>query len=230
MKCRIELSLCLCLFLTFSGLASGQAAEQFRTLVVNDYSGKVALLEMGDKTYIELRRLAEVAHGSIAYEGSRVILTLPGAAASAPASTVKSEEPNASALTRDFIKAGIEEISLMREWASTLANAIQNGYPVNESWVASYRSRAQSGLGLVSAAVSSDGDRNGFQLLQKEFDAVQEWSSKLLEARTSMNAAKYALSPAALQNDPLSQKIVTCGRYLGQMLAGGVFQDDPSCH
>ena len=87
MKCRIELSLCLCLFLTFSGPASGQAAEQFRTLVVNDYSGKVALLEMGDKTYIELRRLAEVAHGSIAYEGSRVILTLPGAAASAPASS-----------------------------------------------------------------------------------------------------------------------------------------------
>jgi len=211
-------------------MASGQAAEQFRTLVVNGHSGKAALLEMGDKTYIEVRQLAQIAHGSISYEGDQVILTLPGSAASAPNSAGKSEEPKSSALTRNFVKAGIEEISLMREWATTLANAIQNGYPVNESWVASYRARAQNGLGMASAAVSSEADRNGFQLLQNEFDAVQEWSNKLLEARTSMNAAKYALSPTALQNDPLSQKIITCGRFLGQMLAGGVYQDDPSCH
>jgi hypothetical protein len=45
-----------------------------------------------------------------------------------------------------------------------------------------------------------------------------------------MNAAKYALSPSELHNDPLSQKIVSCGHFLGQMLASGDFQDDPSCH
>lgn len=230
MRPKIESILHLCLLLALSGVTSGQVTEQFRTLVVNEYSEKVVLLEMGDKTYIELRQLAQIAHGSVAYEGSQVILTLPRATASTPSPTAKSEEPQASALTRDFMKAGIEEISLMREWASTLANAIQNGYPVSESWVASYRSRAQNGLGMASAAVSSDADRNGFQLLKSEFDAVQEWSNKLLEARKSMDAAKYALSPTALQNDPLSQKIITCGRFLGQMLAGGVFQDDSSCH
>jgi hypothetical protein len=67
------------------------------------------------------------------------------------------------------------------------------------------------------------------ELLRKEFDWVQEWSNKLLEARKSMNAAKYALSPNELHNDPLSQKIVSCGHFLGQMLASGDFQDDPSC-
>lgn len=226
MKFGIKSSLCF--FLAFCGLTSGQGAEHFRTLVVNDYSGKVVLVEMGDKTYIELRQLVQIAHGSVAYEGNQVIVTLP--AASGSASAAKSDESKASTLTRDFIKAGIEEISLMREWGSTLANAIQNGYPVTDSWVSSYRSRAQSGLGIASAAVSNDADRNGFQLLQSEFDAVQEWSNKLLESRKSMNAANYAMSSTALQNDPLSQKIVTCGRFLGQMLAGGAFQDDPSCH
>jgi hypothetical protein len=59
---------------------------------------------------------------------------------------------------------------------------------------------------------------------------VQAWSNKLLEERKSMNAAKYALSPDALKNDPLSQKIVSCAHFLGQMLISGNFQDDHSCH
>jgi len=230
MESKVRSNLCLCLLLAFSGLTSAQVAEHFRTLVVNDYSGKVALLEMGDKTYIELRQLVQIAHGSISYEGNQVIVTLPGAPAGTSTRGMKSEDSKASTLTRDFMKAGIEEISLMREWASTLANAIQNGYPVTESWVASYRSRAQSGLGMASAAASNDADRSGFQLLQSEFNAVQEWSNKLLESRKSMNAANYALSSTALQNDPLSRKILTCGHFLSQMLANGAFQDDPSCH
>lgn len=230
MKSKIKSRLSLFIFLVFSEFALGQAQEHFRRLVVNDYSGNVALLEMGDKTYVELRQLVQIAHGSISYEGNQVMVIVPGAAGSTSAGAAKLEEPKGAALSREFIKAGIEEISLMREWGSTLANAIQNGYPVNESWVASYRSRAQSGLGMASAAASNDADRNVFQLLQNEFNAVQEWSNKLLESRKSMNAANYALSSMALQNDPLSQKIVTCGHFLSQMLAGGVVQDDPSCH
>jgi hypothetical protein len=83
---------------------------------------------------------------------------------------------------------------------------------------------------MASTAVSSDADRDAFQLLNHEFDAVQEWSNKLLEARKSMDTAKYSVSPTALQNDPLSQKIVSCGRFLGQMLVSGNFQDEASCH
>jgi hypothetical protein len=83
---------------------------------------------------------------------------------------------------------------------------------------------------MASSAVSTDADRNALGLLRHEFESVQEWSNKLLEARKSMNAAKYALSPSELHNDPLSQKIVSCGHFLGQMLASGDFQDDPSCH
>jgi len=45
-----------------------------------------------------------------------------------------------------------------------------------------------------------------------------------------MNAAQYAMSPSALRDDPLSQKIVACGWFLAPMLASGNIQDDPSCH
>ena len=229
MRSSIEIAISLLVILLSAGTASAQAGAQLRTLVVNDHSGKVALLQMDDKTYIDLKRLVQIADGSIDYQGNQIVVTVPGPAANSPAAT-EPEGSNSPGLTRDFRKAGIEGISLMREWASNLANAIQNGYPVSENWVSGYRARAQNAVAIAAAAATSDDDRNGHQLLNHEFEAVQDWSNKLLEARKSMNAAKYAMSATALQNDPLSQKIVACGRFLGQMLAGGTFQDDPSCH
>lgn len=124
----------------------------------------------------------------------------------------------------------METIALMREWASPLAYAIQNGYPVTENWVANYREQAAHGLRLASVAATTDADRGALQLLTNEFEAVREWSNKLVEARKSMNTGQYSVSANALRDDPLSQKIVACGRFLAPMLASGNIQDDPSCH
>ena len=79
-------------------------------------------------------------------------------------------------------------------------------------------------------AATTDADRHALQLLTNEFDAVRQWSDKLVEARKSMNTGQYAMSASALRDDPLSQKIVACGRFLAPMLASGNIQDDPSCH
>ncbi|HXJ86659.1 MAG TPA: hypothetical protein VMS18_07575 [Candidatus Binatia bacterium] len=222
--------LCTGVFLLVSVVTSAQVGEQFRTLVINDKSGKVAVLQMGDKTYIDLKRLVQIADGSISYEGNRIILDVSCESALAPASTPETDQASSTLLSREFMKAAIEEISLMREWASTLANAIQNGYPISESSVADYRAQAQSGLAMASTSVSTDADHSGLQLLNSEFEHVQAWSNKLMEARKSMDTAKYAISPDTLRNDPVSQKIVSCGRFLAQMLVSGHFQDDPSCH
>ena len=211
-------------------MTSAQTSEEFWTLVINDQSGEVAISKVGDKAYIDVRRLAQIARGSISFEGNRLVLDVPCSSNLTEARQSGSEQATDSRLSGEFTKAAIEEISLMREWASTLANAIQNGYPVTESWVANYRARAQSGLDTTSAAASTDADRKAFQLLHTEFGAVQGWSAKLLEARKSLGAANYALSPGSLQNDPLSKKIVSCAHFLGQMLASSSFQDDPTCH
>jgi hypothetical protein len=225
-----NLEFLIVVILAFSRVTtSAQTGEESRTLVINDHSGKVAVLKMEDKTYIDLQRLVQIGDGSISYEGNRIVLTISCTETNSSAVLAETERTPATQLSREFAKAAIEEISLMREWASTLANAIQNGYPVTDNWVTNYRAQAQGGLAIASSAVSTDGDRNGLELLRKEFESVREWSNKLLEARKSMNAAKYALSPSELHNDPLSQKIVSCGHFLGQMMASGNFQDDPSC-
>ena len=63
-----------------------------------------------------------------------------------------------------------------------------------------------------------------------EFDAVSAWSNQLVEAKKRMDVGKYATSPGALREDPASQKIIGCGRFLATMIASSEYRDDPSCH
>lgn len=206
-----------------------QVRQDNRNIVVNGKSGDMAVLEVNGRTYVDVETLTRIAHGSVMFQGNRILLDLP--AAPGERGTLESNpEKSQSRFSQAFVKAAIEEITLMHEWASLLANAIQNGYPVTETWVAGYQQKAESGLRADSASVSTEADRNALQLLTNEFDAVRQWSSTLIDARKSMSTANYALSKDALQNDPLSRKIIACSHFLGPMLASGIFQDDASCH
>ena len=207
-----------------------QIAIQNKSVVVNGRSGNVSVLLLSGRTFVDLQELASVSSGALTAQGGQLIVNLPSASeSSSPSAPLATEQTDTTALSREFMKAGIEEINLLREWASPLANAIQNGYPISDAWVATYRGKATNGLHLASAAVSTSGDQNAYQLLSKEFNAVSGWSEHLVEAFKSMNAAQYSTSDTALREDPMSQKIVSCAHSLASMLANGVFQDDGSC-
>lgn len=225
-----SLAMSLVLLLTGSIVAQGNSPS--RTLVVNGRTAQAGVVQINGRDYVDLQVLASITNGSLGFQGERIILTLPlsDLGASAPAPAIPPELPTEAGFSQNFMKAGIEEIALMREWASPLSYAIQNGYPITEQWVAGYREGAANGLRLASVAAKTEAERKALQLLSNEFESVREWSSKLVEARKSMDTAKYALSAGALQNDPLSQKIIACGRFLGSMLGSGTFEDNPSCH
>lgn len=231
MRDKLRGAAALLLVLAFSsGIISAQTKQQIQTLVVNGISGQAAVVQMEGRAYVDVAALAHIANASLSFQPNRILLTFPPTASNTPAVAAPPDHGDDTGLTRDFMKAGIEAIALMREWASPLASAIRNGYPLTEDWVAGYRDAAAQGLSMASVAASSDADRNALQLLSNEFAAVKEWSSKLVEARKSMDTAKYAVSPDALREDPLSQKIITCGHFLASMLGSASFQDDPSCH
>jgi hypothetical protein len=205
--------------------------QQSKSIVINGRSAKNGVIMTEGKTYVDVDTLARLTNGSVSYQGNNVVLNLPELARhSVAADPIPNQQQNTTALSREFMKAGIEEINLLREWASPVANAIQNGYPIAENWVTAYKGNAANGLHLASANVSTSADRDAYELLANEFEAVSQWSASLLEARKSMNAAQYAASPDALKADPLSQKITTCGHFLSSMLASGSYQDDGSCH
>jgi hypothetical protein len=218
-----------------SSVALGQSKPQPRTVIVNGQSGQADIIDRNGRSFVDVSALASVGKGSVSFSGPDIVLELParasGTATARPAeSAAVSHPPDSSALSQEFMKAGIEEIARLREWATALASAIRGGYGISDEWVNGYRDEASHSLQLASATASTDGDRNAVQLLHRGFDLVQQWSDHLVSARKAMDTAKYTVSPDALRDDPLSQKVLTCGRFVTQMLGSGTFQDDASCH
>jgi hypothetical protein len=221
--------------LIMSGLAPAQSGQQQkRAVVVNGNAGEATVYRFKGHRYIELEALARIANGSVTFQGNRIILTLPGPTASSAAVATPNtdqEQPEADPrFSKAFASAGIQALATIKQWRSTLAYAVQRGVPGDGSRTFILRDKAADGVRLASAAASTDSDKNGSQLLTNHFNNVQAWTSKLIDSRKSMGTANLSMSPNALNDDPLYQKIDTCSAFLGKTFAGGAFQDDPSCH
>src|SRR6266480_1635547 len=185
---RMRERVCLLLLtLLMYGISSAQVRPQNRNLVVNGKSGEAAVVQINSRTYVDLETLVRIANGSLGFQGSQITLVLPGSEASSAASPEPERTASNVGLTRNFMIAGIETIAQMREWASTMANAIQHGYGVTEGWAADYREKAAYSLRQASASASTDADRSALQLLTNEFESVEAWSNELIEAKKSMD-------------------------------------------
>lgn len=222
----------LCALLLASAMSFGQGQQQSTTLAVNGKSGQVPAIQTNGRTYIDVEALARIANGSISFSDNGISLTIPpSSSASAPAASADtSSATDDSSLSRGFMKAGIEETSLLREWGAAVAYAIQNGYPIQEAWAANYQQKAAQGLSMAEVAATTPGDKNALQLLSSEYHGVRDWSDHLVKASKSMNTAKYSMSPGSLRDEPQSQKLIACWQSLTSMLSSGSFQDDGSCN
>jgi hypothetical protein len=212
--------------LAFPAAGWSQAGQKSGTLLINGQAGQAPVLQLNGRSYVDIETLARLINGSLSFKGNQITLTLPGSTSDAPAASAADSQPANPGFSKDFMKAGIEEMSVIREWRSALVSAIQNGYPVTDDFVAAYRGQASTSLGLASVAISTDSDRSAFRLLSQEFDNMQKLSNKILAARKNMNY----ISPDAITGDPLLQKILNCARSLASMAASGQFQDDGSCN
>jgi hypothetical protein len=226
----------LVVLLIMPGPALSQTAQQSATLTVNGHSGEAPVIQASGRSYVDVEALARITNGSLRFNGNQMILTLPaptrgarmtvpttGPAARQAAASPESSQPGFS---KAFLKAGIEAMAEVREWRSALESAVQYGFPPGDTWVNRYSGSAATSISLASAAASTNDDRQGFQLLNNEFNNMQKLSSQMLSRRKNMNY----IPPDALQNDPVDQKILACARALQAMAAAGQFQDDASCH
>jgi hypothetical protein len=206
-------------------LALSEAAQESRTLTVNGQPGQVSVVQMNGHSYVDLEALARIANGSLSFNGNQITLTLPSAPSTAAAHPSASPTPD-TALSKDFLKAGIEAMSLVREWHSALASAIQNGFPIAADWLTPYRNRAATALRLASVAASTDSDQNAYRLLSNELENMKALSNQYVAKRQSL----AYIAPDALANDPLNLKVVNCGHSLAAMAANGQFADEGTCH
>ena len=208
--------------LVVPGMVLSQGMEESRSLIINGQAGQAPVVRMQGKSYVELEALARLTHGSLSFNGSQVTLTLAGSGANT-ATTVAGEK---SEFSREFLRAGIEEMAMIREWRTALTNAVQNGFPIGDDWMAIYREPALRNLRLAAVAASTDPDRSAYQLLSNEYDNMKKLSDRFVAAHTAQNY----MPPDSLKSDPLNEQILSCARSLAAMAASGKFVDDGSCH
>ncbi|HWY58620.1 MAG TPA: hypothetical protein VNZ03_29420 [Terriglobales bacterium] len=209
-----------------SRLTWPQNVKQNLIFIVSGQPGQAPIFQINGRSYVDIEEVARLTNGSLGFQADQVTLKLPPAAAGLSSTNVTAAQPAGSEFSTEFLKAGIEEMAVIREWRSGLINALQNGYPVTDQFVSGHQSQAATNLRLASVAVSTDSDRSAFQLLSNEFDNIQKLSNKIRAARKNMNY----ISPDALKGNPLDQQILSCARSLAAMAASGQFHDDGSCN
>jgi len=214
----------LILVLVLVSLADAQL--QTRTLTINGHSGKVTIYKVQGKSFIDLETLVRTANGTVSFKGDEIILTFPGAVAASAAPT---SSPQSEGMSKGFMSAAVQGLALIKNWQTTMADAIQRGVPGDGSRLVVLHDRAAEGLRLAQVQAHNSSDEGALQLLTNHFNQVDSWKRRLVDARRSMSTANYSASPDALQNDPEYQKIVSCSQFLATMLPSGEYQDNASC-
>ena len=198
------------------------------TLGINGQPGQATVIQVDGRSYVELESLARLANGSLDFSGSQIMLWLPGKprGSAPPAPAPKADKIDQSQLSKEFLRAGIEETTSLREWRSVLQAVVQNSYPISAEWMSSYSSNAQRNLRMMELAATTDADRSTLQLVRNLTSKMQQLSDKIIATRQNVSY----IDPAMLDNDALNQQIMACGHSLTAMAAAGTFEDDGSCH
>ncbi len=125
-----------------------------------------------------------------------------------------------------FLRAGIEAMTVIREWRIAIANPIQNNYPLDEQKILALKRSAESKTALASAAATKDADRSGLLLLANELKMMQEMSGKYLDLHRNLTY----IGSDAVAEDSVNQQILACATGLSAIAASGIFQDVAECH
>ena len=200
---------------------SSQTPQTSSTLTITGHAGEAQILQVGGKSYVEIETLARMTQGTLSFNATKTTLTLASSAADAQAPP----PPAKTGFSMTFVQAGIEEMSLIREWRSAIFNAVQSNVPVSEDWVFRHHRLAEKNLSLTSAAASTDDDRSALPLLSAEFDNMQKLSEQYMVLRKKSAFISPDYIDAALE-----EQILTCARNFVSMTESHEFQDQASCH
>jgi hypothetical protein len=199
-------------------------AQQTSALLIEGPQGQTRVIQVQGKDYVEVDELARITGGSLRFVGNQIILTLPGSGDTS-SQAVQSTPTPPVALSRPFLRAGIETMREILEWHAALKTAIERGYPLSDEWIGNFRRQIQSSLKNTEAMASTDMDQKAFPLLTNEFNTVNALTDKYLKITVSRDY----LAPDSLNSDPLNQKLLACWQSLASMASSNQFVDDGSC-
>lgn len=196
-------------------------AKKGSTLIIAGYPGEAQLVEINGKSYVDLQTLALITKGTLSFKPNQTILTLRPPVAEAP----PPPPPPKPGLSRAFTQAGIEELSVIREWRTQIVNAVQTNTPIDGDSIAARHRLAEKNLSLAAAAVSTDDDRSAYPLLVAELNNMQ----KLSDAYFTLRSQAAFISPESFGNSALEEQILSCAQGFTSMTESHEFQDQAAC-
>jgi hypothetical protein len=217
-----------CTMLTILGLTASQSMRSTRSVSINGNIGQATVYQIDGKNLIGIEDLAQIARGSVSYEGDQINLSLPASERVDPGSS--STAGTTKKLSPEFMGASLHALGVIEDWSSKLAFAAQKGTPGDGSQVVVLRDRAAAAMRPATATAASEADRDALQLLTNYFNTVSAWSDKLVEERKRMDTAKYSISEGAIEKDETYQKITACNKFLSSMLSAGALQEGHVCY
>lgn len=223
---RLAVPLAPAVLLALPLAVGAQASQQAGSLIIAGQPDQATLLRINGKLYVDVESLARITHGSLRFQGNQTILTIPQLAGSSGGTVTATPASKPPQLSEAFLAAEIESLTQIREWRVALVNAVQNNYPVTDSWVGKLHRSAESKLQLATAAATTELDQQALVLLSNEFASMKQMSDQFLEMQTKVNY----ISPDSFENNAQDQKILSCERALASMAATKQFQDETSCH
>jgi len=198
-------------------------AQQTSSLAIDGQQGQAKVIQVEGKNYVSVDGLARITGGSIRFVGNQILLSLPAAGSnSAPQ---QQPPPSPQGFSKQFLSAGIEAMTEVREWHAALRNAIERGYPLSDEWLSAFKRQSQTALRQAQVAISTDMDQQVFPLLSNELNNMIALSDKYLQKTAKLDY----IAPDSLANDPMDQKLLTCGKSLASMVSSNQFVDDGSC-
>jgi hypothetical protein len=186
-------------------------------LGVSGHTGSIPVTQISGRNYVEIEALAQLVSGSLSFHGTQMSLSLTSSEGAGAEERV--------GLSRDFLRAAIEEMSTIREWHSALTTGIENQFPVTREVLGPYEISAAKNLHLAQVAATTGADQKAAQLITSEYQKMKQLSDSFLALRA---AATY-IAANALSNNALDQSLIACGRSLGAMAASGQFTDEDAC-
>src|SRR5678815_569675 len=87
------------------------AGQQRNSFIITGQHGSAKVIQVDGRNYVEVEGLARLTNGSIDFTGSQIVMSLPGTDADA--------HP-AAAFSKEFVTAGIEAMTVIREWRASL--------------------------------------------------------------------------------------------------------------
>src|SRR5258708_27317594 len=122
----------LAVLLALPSLVGAQTPRQAGTLAIAGQTEQAPVVRINGKSYVDIESLARITHGSVKFQGTQTILTLPSP--SVPANTTsQASQSKPPQLSENFLSAEIEDLTQIREWRGSLVNAVQNNFPVPDS-------------------------------------------------------------------------------------------------